>query len=109
MNDKKKTVNNSPSIHSIVCGNVKADIFACQTNNGFRFLQYSLGRSFVSQSSQKENHSSFFFAENQDDVIRAVQDASTWILQQTAIAQPCEASDHICKQSQTALANNSPT
>ena len=90
MNDNKKTVNNSPPIHSIVCGNVKADIFACQTNNGFRFLQFSLGRCFVSQSSQKESHSNFFFADNQDEIIQAVQDATAWISQQTATAQPSE-------------------
>jgi hypothetical protein len=109
MNDNKKTVNNSPPIHSIVCGNVKADIFACQTNNGFRFLQFSLGRCFVSQSSQKESHSNFFFAENQDEIIQAVQNATAWISQQTATAQLGEVPDRIRRQSPVAPASEYPT
>jgi hypothetical protein len=108
MNDKKKTVNNSPPIHSIVCGNVKADIFACQTNNGFRFLQFSLGRCFVSQSSQKDSHSNFFFADNQDEIIQAVQEATTWIGHHTATAKPSEVPDRISRQSPVAPATDCP-
>jgi hypothetical protein len=108
MNDTKKTVNNSPPIHSIVCGNVKADIFACQTNNGFRFLQFSLGRYFVSQSSQKESHSNFFFAENQDEIVQAVQEATAWIGQHTATDQPTEVPDRIRRQSPVAPATDCP-
>jgi hypothetical protein len=99
MNERKKSVNNSPPVHSIVCGNVKADIYACQTNNGYRFLQFCLGRFFTSQSSQKESHSNFFFVENRDEIIRAVQDASAWIREQSNVVltseQPTDANPTI--------------
>ena len=54
MNDKKKTATKNQPEHIVRSGEVTAEIFCRQSNAGFTYLEYTLGRSWRSQSSGKE-------------------------------------------------------
>lgn len=81
MNTKKKYANGkSQPLHTIRCGEVTASIYRKQSNCGFSYLDYGLTRRFVSLGSGKETHGITFFAKNKEDLKRAIEEASDWIL-----------------------------
>jgi len=78
MNDKKKGTPKTKAEHTIRCGEATATIYLRQSNAGFVYYDYLLGRTWR-QTTGTEAHGSSFFEKNEQDVIRAVQEASAWI------------------------------
>jgi len=79
MNDKKKITPKTKAEHSIRCGEATVSIYVRQSNAGFVYYDYLLGRAWRSQTTGTEAHGSSFFEKNEQDVIRAVHEASAWI------------------------------
>lgn len=79
-NTKAKTT--TKPVHTIRQGAIAANIWQRQTQTGFAYHEYSLSRSWKSQSSEKEGYSSNFFPRNEQAVIEVVQAASAWIAAQ---------------------------
>ena len=79
MTDKKKpTLKNTPE-HTIRCGEVTASIFCRQSNSGYTYADFSLGRVWASMTTGKETHGSSFFDRHEQDIIQAVREATAWI------------------------------
>lgn len=76
----KKTVNSKKKpVHVVRCGEVTASIELRQTNAGFSYYTYSLGRCWNTNASGKVSRGSTFFDKNQDDLVQAIKEASQWI------------------------------
>ena len=88
MNDKKKNTAKNKAEHTIRCNEVIATITLRQSNAGFTYLDYSLGRVWRSQTTGKESHGSSFFEKNERDLIAAITEASTWIRAKLASGPP---------------------
>ncbi len=79
MTDKKKpTPKNTPE-HTIRCGEVTASISCRQSNAGYAYYDFSLGRVWTSMATGKETHGSSFFDRHEQDIIQAVREATAWI------------------------------
>ena len=80
MNEKKKQAapKQKPE-HVIRRGEVAATIDLRQSNCGYVYYGYSLGKSWRSMTTGKETHGSSFFAKNEEDIIQVVREASAWI------------------------------
>ena len=85
MAEKKKNIQQEPE-HVIRCGVVTASIHARQSNCGYGYWDYSLQRSWESVTSRKEVRGSTFFDTNEQDIVKAVTEASAWIRQKVAQA-----------------------
>ena len=70
-------------------GAVAASIWKRQGPNGFEYFDFSLSRSWKSQTTEREGYSSNFFARNQVDLAKTVEEASEWIESQQADMQAC--------------------
>ena len=84
METKKKTKSKAgmKPVHTIRKGAIAANIWQRQTQTGFSYFEYSLSRSWKSQTSEKEGYSSNFFPRNEAAIIEVVQQASAWIQNQ---------------------------
>lgn len=90
MTEKRKTTQQKPE-HVIRCGVVTASIHARQSNCGYGYWDYSLQRSWESVTSRKEVRGSTFFDTNEQDIVKAVAEASAWIrekLAHTSLGKP---------------------
>jgi len=84
MSDKQepKKSKNAPTetpVHTIRTGAITASIWRRQSPSGFVYFDYSLTRNFQSLSSGSAASSRNFFAQNCQEVIQAVEQASRWI------------------------------
>jgi hypothetical protein len=86
MSEKKKNAMNPPPVHSIVCGEIRADIAVRQSHSGYLYHDFSCYRQFACRSSGKITSSTSFFARNRDDLMQVTREASDWINQQVAIS-----------------------
>ncbi len=93
MNDKKKTTAKNKAEHTIRCGEVTAAIYLRQSNAGFVYFDFVLGRAWRSQTTGTEAHGSSFFEKNEQDLIRAVKEASAWIRTKVQSDLPNQQSD----------------
>lgn len=76
---KKKAVAVEAPIHTIRVGAVGASIWRRQSPAGYVYFDFSLSRSWKSLSSGNTGHSKNFFASNQQDLVRIIEQAARWI------------------------------
>ncbi len=83
MSDTKKKSAAKP-IKTIRHGAVGASIWKRQAPSGFEYFDFSLSRSWKTQTTGREGYSPNFFAGNLDDLQATVSDAASWIASQQA-------------------------
>ena len=76
---KKKAVAVETPVHMIRAGAVGASIWRRQSPAGYVYFDFSLTRSWKSLSSGNTGHSKNFFAKNQEELLKVIQQASQWI------------------------------
>jgi len=81
MAEKKRTTAAPKAAHTIKVGDVAAEIYLRQSNTGFPYYDFQLTRKWKSMSSQKQVSGSSFFNVHQEDLTKAVAQASNWISQ----------------------------
>jgi hypothetical protein len=83
MSDVKKKTTTKP-VKMIRHGAVAASIWKRQAPSGFEYYDFSLSRSWKTQSTGREGYSPNFFAANADDLQATIADATSWIASQQA-------------------------
>ncbi len=83
MTGKKQTTGKQSPVHSVRCGQVTAAIYLRQSNAGYPYWDYSLSRCWKSMATGKESQGSSFFAEHENDLVRAIHEASEWLRAKT--------------------------
>ncbi len=80
MSDKKKTtgVKVEPE-EEIRCGDVIASIYRRQSNAGYSYRDFTLTRCWTSLASGRESRGSSYYAENERDLVAAIQAAGDHI------------------------------
>lgn len=76
---KKKPVAAETPVHTITEGAVAASIWRRQSPSGYAYYDFSLSRSWQSLSSGSTGHSRNFFAANQEELMKVIEQASQWI------------------------------
>jgi hypothetical protein len=76
---KKKAAAVETPVHTIRAGAVAASIWRRQSPAGYVYWDYSLTRSWESLSSGNTGHSKNFFASNQQDLAKVIEQATRWI------------------------------
>ncbi len=84
---KKKPTPAETPVHAIREGSVTASIWRRQSPSGYAYHDFSLTRSFESLSSKSSNSSRNFFARNRDDLAKAINAATQWIVEREAAEQ----------------------
>ena len=84
MNEKTESKKKKPAaaetpVHTIAEGAVAASIWRRQSPSGYAYYDYSLTRRFQSLSSGSTGHSRNFFATNQEELMKVIEQASQWI------------------------------
>ena len=79
MNTKKPTTGKQTPVHVIRSGETTAAIYLAQSNGGFRYYQFVLGRTWTSMTSGKEASGSSFYESNEKDLVELIHQASAWI------------------------------
>jgi len=79
MNDKKATTTKQKPEQTFRCGEVTAHVHLRQSNCGYQYYDFVLGRIYKSVATGKECHGATFFDKNEDDLIEAVRKAAAWI------------------------------
>lgn len=88
MSEKKPTTTKQKPEHEIRCGTVTASVYLRQSNCGFPYYDFSLGRSWKSMTTGKQAHGTSFFDQNEADLVLAVHKACAWIRNKAAEASP---------------------
>jgi hypothetical protein len=83
MSDTKKKPNTKP-VKTVRHGAVAASIWRRQAPSGFEYFDFSLSRSWKTQSTGREGYSPNFFASNLDDLQATIDEAASWIASQQA-------------------------
>jgi hypothetical protein len=83
MSDTKKKPNTKP-VKTVRHGAVAASIWRRQAPSGFEYFDFSLSRSWKTQSTGREGYSPNFFASNLDDLQATIGEAASWIASQQA-------------------------
>ena len=76
---KKKSIASEKPVHTITEGAVAASIWRRQSPSGYAYYDFSLTRSWQSLSSGSTAHSRNFFAANQEELLKVIEQASQWI------------------------------
>ncbi len=76
---KKKAATTEAPLHTIREGSVAASIWRRQSPSGYSYYDYSLSRSWQSLSSGNTGSSKNFFARNQQELIKVIEQATQWI------------------------------
>ena len=76
MNNQKKTAVKPKPEHVIRRGEVIANVYLRQSNAGYPYYDYTLGRCWVSRLTSKEVHGFSFFSRHADQIVLAVQEAT---------------------------------
>ena len=84
---KKKPTPSEMPVHAIREGSVTASIWRRQSPSGYAYHDFSLTRTFESLSSKSSNSSRNFFARNRDDLAKAINAATQWIVEREAAEQ----------------------
>jgi hypothetical protein len=79
MNAKKPTTGKQTPVHVIRSGETTAAIYLAQSNGGFRYYQFVLGRTWTSMTSRKEASGNSFFESNEKELVDLIHQASAWI------------------------------
>jgi uncharacterized protein (DUF885 family) len=79
MNEKKKTATKHKPEHVIQRGEVVATIYLRQSNAGYAYLDFTLGRCWISRLTSKEVHGSSFFSRHEDQLVQVAREAAAWI------------------------------
>ena len=83
MSESKKKIATKP-VKTIRHGAVAASIWKRQSPSGFEYYDFSLSRSWKTQSSGREGYSPNFFAGNVEAIQATVAEAASWIASQQA-------------------------
>lgn len=83
MSDSKKKLTAKP-IKTIRRGAIAASIWKRQAPSGFEYYDFSLSRSWKTQSTGREGYSPNFFAGNIEELHATIAEASSWIACQQA-------------------------
>ena len=78
MADKKKREVEKP-LHTIRRGQIVATIEERQSNAGFTYLQFAIGRKWLVKSSRSEKTGAGLFAHQEAEVLEAVKAACSYI------------------------------
>ena len=79
MSEKKTATAKLKPEHVIRCGEATATICQCQSNAGFVYRSFVLGRRWKSMATGKESHGNSFFETHEADLLEAVRQAAAWI------------------------------
>jgi len=66
-------------VHTIEVGPVVVEVLRGATNDGHVYLYFQLSRAWQAAAGKKRNHSNRFYDRNEKDVVKAVQEATSWI------------------------------
>ena len=78
---KKKAVAIETPVHTIRAGAVAASVWRRQSPAGYVYFDFSLTRSWKTLSSGNIGQSKNFFASNQQDLARVIEQATCWIVE----------------------------
>jgi hypothetical protein len=87
MSDKKQNANKQKPVHTIRCGEVVVWIYRRQSNGGYVYHDFVLGRCWRSVSTGKEAQGATFFEKNEEDLVRAIREASIWLRERNRPAE----------------------
>lgn len=74
-------------------GAIAASIWRRQAASGYEYYDFSLSRSWKSQSSGEEGYSTNFFANNEEAMVEVVLAASSWIAQKQISTVPAASNE----------------
>jgi hypothetical protein len=83
MPEKKPVSGKQKPVHVVRCGEVTAAVYLRQSNAGFSYYDFSLGRCWNSMATGKESHGSSFFEKHEEDLLKAIRQASEWVREKT--------------------------
>lgn len=83
---KKKSSTTKP-VNIIRQGAIAASIWKRQAPNGFEYYEFSLSRSWKTQSTGREGYSQAFFARNAAELQAVIEETASWIASQPASLQ----------------------
>lgn len=86
MSESKKKSTAKP-VKMVRHGAIAASIWKRQASNGFEYYDFTLSRSWKTQSSGREGYSPNFFAQNAPELQSVIQEAASWIAGQQASLQ----------------------
>lgn len=86
MTEKTKKTQQKPA-RTIRNGAIAASIWKRQSPSGFEYFDFSLSRSWKSQSTDREGYSPNFFTRNEEELKQTIAEASAWIESQQADMQ----------------------
>jgi hypothetical protein len=66
-------------VHVIREGAIAASIWSKQSPSGYAYFDFTLSRSWKSESSGKSGYSTSFFDKHRDQLTRVVEKATSWI------------------------------
>ena len=66
-------------VHSVCVGPIVVDILRGATNDGHTYLYFQVSRAWQPTNGKKVNLSPRFYDRNEKDLLKAIQDASSWI------------------------------
>ncbi len=84
MADKKQNTTKQKPAHVVRCGEVTAIITSKQSNAGYSYFDFSLGRCWKSMATGREAHGASFFADNEQDLVRAIHEVCEWLRSKSA-------------------------
>jgi hypothetical protein len=79
MPEKKHNTAKQKPVHTIRCREVTADIMLRQSNAGYSYYDFELGRSYQSMGTGREVHGATLFENHEEDAIEVVRQAARWI------------------------------
>ncbi len=85
--EKKEKKKGQVPVHVVRKGAVAASIWMRMSQTGFVYYDYSLSRSWKSESSGREGYSNNFFPQNENALAEVIEEASAWIQSKTDPAQ----------------------
>lgn len=86
MSESKKKSTAKP-VKTVRQGAIAASIWKRQASNGFEYYDFTLSRSWKTQSSGREGYSPNFFSQNAAELQSVIQEAASWIAGQQASLQ----------------------
>ncbi|MHB8973991.1 MAG: hypothetical protein ACYC3X_27725 [Pirellulaceae bacterium] len=95
MSTKKQTTAKQTPVHTVRSGEICAHIHVRQSNAGFSYMDFTLGRCY-SMATGRQATGTSFFDRSELDLIEVVQAASAWIrerVQSPLGNQPSNTSD----------------
>ena len=88
MNEKAKKRDAAKPLKVIREGAIAASIWCRQAPSGYEYFDFSISRSWKTQTSGKEGYSSNFFASNESQLTGVIAKAAAWIARQQTDTNP---------------------